>query len=198
LDVDRRRFLNLAGLGAAGTAAAVLAGCGNEENKGQGPLAGEKPQDPDPEAAAADVSDVNVLNSALDLEHQAVAAYSQALKVLRGENLRAARTVLNQERAHVTALQHAIRGLGARPNEARSDYNFPRLTDEDAVLRFATQLENDTISNYIDALPRLNTPELRGQVASIFATEAEHLAVLNGALKERSAPTAFVTGEAQG
>jgi rubrerythrin len=196
LDVDRRRFLNLAGLGAT-SAAALLAGCGNETNKGEGPISGEKSQSSATGSIESDVNDVNVLNSALDLEHEAVAAYSQALKVLRGANLRYARTVLNQERAHVTALEHAIRGLGARPNQSRGDYNFPRLTTQDAVLRFATGLENKVVANYIAAIPRLDAAELRGQVATIFANEAEHLALLNGALKERSAPSAFVTGEAQ-
>jgi rubrerythrin len=181
LDVDRRRFLNLAGLGATG-AAALLAGCGNEANKGEGPIAGEKSQESATGSIESDVNDVNVLNSALDLEHEAVAAYSQALKVLRGANLRYARTVLNQERAHVTALEHAIRGLGARPNQSRGTYNFPRLTTEDAVLRFATGLENKVVANYIDAIPRLDASELRGTIATIFANEAEHLALLNGAL----------------
>jgi rubrerythrin len=197
LDVDRRRFLNLAGMGAATGAAAVLAGCGNEENKGEGPIAGEKPQGSGAGSIESDVNDLNVLNGALDLEHEAVAAYSQALKVLRGANLRYARTILDQERAHVAALQRTLRRMGVRPNEARSDYNFPRLTSEDAVLRFATQLENKVISNYVDAVPRLDKPELRAAVASILADDAEHLAVINGQLKERSAPSAFVTGEAQ-
>jgi rubrerythrin len=198
LDVDRRRFLNLAGLGAAGGAATVLAGCGNKQNKGEGPIAGEKPQDPDPEAAAADVSDVNVLNAALDLEHEAVAAYTLALHVLKGANRRAAQQFLEHERAHVKALTQAIKGLGARPNDARGNYHFPRLTSEDAVLRFATQLEKNAISNYVDSIPRLNTAALRAQISSIYANEAEHLAVLNGSLRERSAPTAFVTGEDEG
>ena len=197
MDVDRRRFLNLAGIGAATGAAALVAGCGNEQNKGEGPIAGEKPQGSGVGSIESDVNDLNVLNAALDLENEAVAAYSQALKVLKGANLRFARTILNQERAHAAALQRAIKRMGQKPNQARTDYNFPRLTTEDAVLRFATQLENKAISNYVDAIPRLNTPALRTEIASIYASEAEHLAALNGQLKERSAPTAFVTGEAQ-
>lgn len=197
MDVDRRRFLNLAGIGAATGAAALVAGCGNEQNKGEGPIAGEKPQGSGVGSVESDVNDLNVLNAALDLEHEAVAAYSQALKVLKGANLRFARTILNQERAHVGALQRAIKRMGQKPNEARTDYSFPRLTTEDAVLRFATQLENKAISNYVDAIPRLDSPALRTEIASIYASEAEHLAVINGQLKERSAPTAFVTGEAQ-
>ena len=197
MDVDRRRFLNLAGIGVATGAAALVAGCGNEQNKGEGPIAGEKPQGSGVGSIESDVNDLNVLNAALDLENEAVATYSQALKVLKGANLRYARTILNQERAHVAALQRAIKRMGARPNQARSDYNFPRLTTEDAVLRYASQLENKVIANYIDAIPRLDSADVRASVASIFASDAEHLALLNGQLKQRSAPSAFVTGEAQ-
>ena len=59
-------------------------------------------------------------------------------------------------------------------------------------------LENTAIAAYIDAIPRLNTADLRAEGAAIVGAEAEHLAVLNGALRQRSAPTAFVTGEAAG
>jgi len=190
--LDRRRFFHVAGLGTA----AVLAGCG--KNKAQGPIAGEKPQESAPEPAESDVNDVNVLNSALDLEHQAVASYTAALKVLRGENLRAARTFRDHERAHVQALSQAIKGLGGKPNQAQRSYRFPRLATEDDALRFAMTLENTAIAAYIDAIPRLNTADLRAEGAAIVAAEAEHLAVLNGALRQRSAPTAFVTGEAAG
>jgi rubrerythrin len=189
--LHRRRFFHVAGLGAA----TLLVACG-EENKGQGPIAGEKAQESAPEPAESDVADVNVLNSALDLEHQAVAAYTAAMKVLRGENLRAARTLRDQERAHVQALSRAIQRLGGRPNQAQRDYRFPRLRTEDEVLRFAIRLENTAISAYIDALPQLNSADLRAEGAAIVANEAQHLAVLNGALRERAAPTAFVTGEA--
>jgi len=189
--LDRRRFFHVAGLGGA----TLLVGCG-KENKGQGPIAGEKPQESAPEPAESDVNDVNVLNSALDLEHQAVAAYTAALKVLRGENLRAARTFRDHERAHVQALSQAIKGLGGKPNQAQRSYRFPRLATEDDALRFAMTLENTAIAAYIDAIPRLNTADLRAEGAAIVGAEAEHLAVLNGALRQRSAPVAFVTGQA--
>jgi rubrerythrin len=194
LHVDRRRFLT-ASFGLAG-GATLLAGCGRE-NKGQGPIAGEKPQNPAPEPAESDVNDVNVLNSVLDLEHQAVAAYTAAMRSLRGANLRTARSFRDQERAHAAALTRAIKGMGGTAN-APGSYRFPAFPTEDDVLRFAIRLENTAVAKYLDSLPRLNTAGLRAEIASIFTTEAEHLAVLNGALRERSVPTAFVTGRGVG
>jgi len=179
--------------------ATLLAGCGgNKANKGQGPIAGEKPQQPAPEPAESDVADSTVLNNALDLENQAVAFYTEAMNVLRGANLPAARQFRDHERAHVAVLTRAIKTLRRTPDAAKRRYAFPRLRTENDVLRFGMQLENGMIGHYIDALPRLNTPALRAEVASIFAVEAEHLAFLNGALRERSAPTAFVTGQGLG
>ena len=189
--MDRRRFFHVAGL----SGATLLAACG-EQNKAQGPIAGEKAQESAPEPADSDVADANVLNSALDLEHQAVAAYTAALRVLRGQNLRTARTFRDHERAHVQDLSRMIRSIGGRPNVAQRSYSFPRLATQDQALRFAIRLENTAIAAYIDALPRLNTPGLRAEGAAIVASEAEHLAVLNGALRQRPVPAAFVTGEA--
>jgi rubrerythrin len=192
LDLDRRRLLSLA---AASGAATLLSACGSDQNKGEGPIAGEKPQDSSAERPGTDVNDIVVLNSAIDLEHQAVAAYTAALGALTGENLRTARQFRDQERQHVVALGAAIKKIGGKANAARSSYNFPRLRDEKAILQFASRLENTAIAAYIDAIPRLNNADMRASAASILANEAEHLAVLNSALGERTAPEAFVTGE---
>jgi rubrerythrin len=180
-----------------GGAGSLLAACGSNKNKGEGPIAGEKSQDSSAERPGTDVNDVVVLNSAIDLEHQAVAAYTAALDVLTGDNLRSAREFRDQERQHLVRLSAAIKQIGGKPNPARSSYAFPRLRDETAVLRFASRLENTAIAAYIDALPRLNDPDMRAAGASILANEAEHLAVLNSALGLRTAPDAFVTGEEQ-
>jgi rubrerythrin len=195
LDLDRRRLLSLAALG--GTTTLLTACGGSTENKGEGPLAGEKSQDSSAERPGTDVNDVVVLNSALDLEHQAVAAYTAAMKTLTGDNLLVARQFRDQERQHAVTLGAAIKKIGGKPNAARSSYSFPRLRDEKAVLQFASRLENTAIAAYVDAIPRLNNPNMRAAAASILANEAEHLAVLNSALGERTAPVAFVTGEEQ-
>ena len=192
MDVDRRRLLTFAGLGGA---AALLSACGSgSKNKGEGPIAGEKPLQSSPAQPESEVADVNVLNSALDLEYQAVAAYTAALKVLTGENLQVARTFLAQEREHAVRLSAAVKEIGGRPDAARKRYAFPRLRTQEDVLRFATRLENTAIAAYIDAIPKLNDPDMRATTASIAATEAEHLAVLNQALGLRAAPAPFVTG----
>jgi rubrerythrin len=64
------------------------------------------------------------------------------------------------------------------------------------VLRFALDVENTQIAAYGDALGTVVTPELRSTLLAILATEAEHMAVLLGALHQPQATQALVTGNA--
>jgi hypothetical protein len=51
------------------------------------------------------------------------------------------------------------------------------------------------VAAYGDSLPALFTPELRVTVATILATQAQHLAVLLGELDEPQSPRDFLVGE---
>ena len=92
--------------------------------------------------------------------------------------------------------------MGGEPNrpkpEAEYRAAFPRLPDQAAFLRFATDLENVAITAYAEGIPKLGTARLRQTAASIFGDEAQHAAILRG---ERSGgdpaamvPEPFVTG----
>jgi rubrerythrin len=195
LNVERRRFLQLGGIGAA----ALLAGCGeDEQNQAVGPISGERGTSSEEKEAGEGAVDVNVLNHQLDLEYTAVAAYTAAARALRGPAAQAARRFRQQEREHAVALAGAIKELGGTANKPRESYDFPRLRDQAQILRFASALENQAIAAYVSGIPRLNEASLRARVASILANEAEHLAVLHQALGDRTVPDAFVTGHAEG
>ena len=62
------------------------------------------------------------------------------------------------------------------------------------MLRLTSQMENRVIAAYLDALPKLTSGEIRARAASILASEAEHLSVIQGALGRPQVPTAFVVG----
>ena len=68
------------------------------------------------------------------------------------------------------------------------------------MLRFAVDLENTVIEAYLDAIPKLSSPDLRQTGAAIVSNEAEHISVLLGALNPgdpaAQVPNAFVTGVA--
>ena len=124
----------------------------------------------------------------------AIAAYQAAAPALRGEARSAGQRLLEQEREHADALGDAIRQLGGTPNPPRASYAFPPLRTQARALRFATQVENTAIAAYIDSLPRLASPDLRGTAAAILTDEAEHLSVVLGALGRPQLTGAFVTG----
>jgi rubrerythrin len=126
----------------------------------------------------------------------AVAAYKAGAARLKGDVLQVGKLFLEQEQEHADGLMTAIKDAGGTPNRAKASYDFPKLTSQQDVLRFAVDIENTAIAAYIDALPKLGKGDLRATAAAIVSNEAEHVAVLRGALGEQQAPDAFVVGKA--
>ena len=182
--LSRRRFFRMSGVSVVGGSAVFLAACGDDE-----------PEDDADEPSSAE-ADVEILNSALDLELMAVAAYKGGAALLKGDVLDIGKTFLEQEQEHADGLTGAISDVGGTPNKAKSSYDFPELNSQEDVLRFAVDLENTAVAAYIDALPKLSSGDLRGTAAAILTNEAEHISVLLGALDMPQVPEAFVTGRA--
>ena len=177
--LSRRRFV-----GVSMASAACLTGCSDDT----------KSADAGPDES--DEADVEILNSALDLELMAIAAYKAGAALLGGERLQMVQGFLEQEQQHADELGSAIDDAGGTPNEAKASYDFPTWRSGDDVLRYAVDLENTAIAAYIDALPKLGQGDLRATAAAIVTTEAEHIAVLLGALGMEQVPAAFVVGKA--
>jgi len=181
--LSRRRFLALSGV--AGASAMLLTACSDDTKS----AASTGPDE-------SDEADVELLNSALDLELMAVAAYKAGAALLKGKDLQMAQGFLEQEQAHADGLASAIRDAGGTPNEAKASYDFPAWKSRRDVLSYAVDLENTAIAAYIDALPKLGKGDLRATTSAILSTEAEHVAVLLGALGKQQVPDAFVVGKA--
>jgi rubrerythrin len=184
--LSRRRFFRLSGVCLAGGSAVFLAACA-DDTKTPGVRTG-----PD----ESDQADVEILNSALDLELMAVAAYKAGAARLTGDVLQVGKAFLEQEQEHADGLAQAIKDAGGMPNRPKPSYDFPTLRSQNDVLRFAVDLEDTAIAAYIDALPKLSQGDLRATAAAIVTNEAEHVAVLLGALGKNQVPDAFVTGRA--
>ncbi len=180
--VSRRRFFRASGVATAGGSAALLAACGGGSGK--------------KENEAATKSDIAILNAAIDIENTAIAAYTAGAPLLKGELLKLGREFLGQEKEHADALSTAVTQLGGHPSRPKSAYDFPRVRTQRDVLLLANMIEHEAITAYIDALPRLSSPDLRATAASIVTNEAEHVSVILGALGRPQVPTAFVTGRA--
>jgi rubrerythrin len=176
----RRLFLGHSGLVLSGAAVALLAG--NEA------LAKE--------AGGAKASDVQILNTALGAELEAIAAYQVGAesKLLQKPVLDLAVTFQGHHKEHADLLAKTIAKLGGKAVSAKAKYEFPveQLKSQNDVLKFAAKLEQGAVSAYLGAVPLFGNRDLAKAAASILGDEAMHWAILRNALGEAPVPSAFM------
>lgn len=176
----RRLFLGRSARLLSGTAVALLAG--------REALAAN--------AGAGDPQDVQILNTALGAELEAIAAYQLGAqsKLLQPPVLDLALTFQGHHKEHADLLARTIEKLGGKPVVAKANYTFAgeQLKSQADVLRFAAKLEQGAVSAYLGAVPLFGHRDLAKAAASILGDEAMHWAVLRQALGEVAVPSAFV------
>jgi len=147
------------------------------------------------DASDDDVSDVDVLNFALTLEHLEYAFYRDGLERFDEKDFRRARTlngfgnrvredvrpnlldVRDHEDTHVDTLTAVIEDLGGDPvGEACYDFG---LDDADDFLGVAAVLENTGVSAYDGAIELVERADLLTAGATIATVEARHASYLN-------------------
>jgi rubrerythrin len=169
---NRRLFLKRAGILAVGAGAAGL-------------FTGSATDAAAPRAA----SDVGVIQTALALEHEGIAAYRIAGKsgLLSPPTLKVALIFMGHHEAHRESLAKLVREGGAKPVEPKSDadyikgLNLESLKSEKDVVTLATSLEHGAASAYIMQITAIKNPKIASLFASISADEATHWATLNNA-----------------
>ena len=150
------------------------------------------------------VSDVDVLNFALTLEHLEAVFYTQGLKKfdkndfekyfknnrpyrrqgikeLDGGAVHMEFTILREhEQTHVETLQSVIRSLGGKP-VPECTYNFEKtaFTSVGKFVSVARVLENTGVTAYDGSIAYIDRPELQTAGATIATVEARHAAYLN-------------------
>lgn len=177
----RRRFLGHATFALSGTAIALLAG--------KDALAAQ--------AGGSAAQDIQILNTALGAELEAIAAYQLGAesKLLQAPVLKLAVTFQGHHKEHADVLAKTVEKLGGKPVSAKSGYNFPvdQLKSQADVLRFAAKLEQGAVSAYLGAVPLFDNRDLAKAAASILGDEAMHWAILRQALGEAPVPAAFMS-----
>jgi hypothetical protein len=149
--------------------------------------------------ASPSPDDVGILNTALGLEYQGIAAYQVGAesKLLKPATLKVAVQFQSDHKKHAEALASTIVKLGGSPVSAKApaEYNFPtsKLKTQADVLKFAAGLEQGAVSAYLGAVPAFADRELAKVAASILGNEAQHLSLLLSALGENPDPAAFVS-----
>ena len=179
LALPRRSFLGQSGLMLSGAAVALLAGRDALAAKG-----------------GDGANDVNILNTALGAELEAIAAYQLGAEsgLLQKPVLVLATTFQGHHKEHADLLAKTVQKLGGKPVTAKAKYSFPtdKLKSQADVLRFAASLEQGAVSAYLGAVPLFGNSDLAKAAASILGDEAMHWAVLRNALGEAPVPSAFM------
>lgn len=146
--------------------------------------------------------DVKIANVALNLEHQAIAAYTvgAGTGLLSGPTLDAAKLFLGQHQAHRDALIGVIKKFGGTPIEAKKDAKeypaiaaaVPKIKSGNDILEFALTLEAEAASAYLGVLTSFSEKSLIPVLAGIAADEAQHAAILRFVLGKNPCPDAIV------
>lgn len=181
---SRREFLVRAGVASLGIGAASLLGGA---------------------AVAADAAqsrDLGVIQTALALEHEGIAAYQIAGRsgLLSPQTLKLALVFLGHHEAHRDSLAELVAQAGEKPVEPKTDADYVAglkldgLKSEADVVALATRLERGAASAYIGQITALTDPALAKLFAEISADEAVHWTTLNNAAGMAIPASAYVFG----
>ncbi|HVU28808.1 MAG TPA: ferritin-like domain-containing protein [Sphingomicrobium sp.] len=140
-------------------------------------------------AASKNRTDIGVIQTALALEHEGIAAYKIAGKsgLLSKGTLEVATIFTGHHEAHRDSLAKLVIQAGVKPVEPKSDADYIRdlnlksLKSEKDVVLLATSLEHGAASAYIGQINAIKDPKLANLFASISADEATHWATLSSA-----------------
>lgn len=174
---SRRRFIT--GVGQAtlsATAVALIVGCQSKAASQMGQ------SDP--------ASDADILNVALGLEHEAIAAYQLGAEsgLLQKPVLEVAVGFQTHHKQHRDALIGAIRQLGGEPVEAGSNADYAKALNAGAlksqadVLDLAARLELGATNAYLSVIPAFTDTTFSQIAGRLAADETMHWTVLTSAL----------------
>ncbi len=189
-DVDRKRFLKMAGsAGAASFGAFMLAACGSSSSTKSAATASTAST-----TSASATGDIAILNYALTLEYLESEFYSKvvAAKLFSGKVGELLETFGSQEDSHVTALKAAVMKLGGTPVK-NPNGKFP-ITSATQVAELAYTVENLGAAAYLGQAAKIQSPEVLASALAIHSVEARHAATLGTLVKKSITPQgAFAT-----
>jgi rubrerythrin len=143
-----------------------------------------------PKSAAKPAQDVQILNTALGLEYEAIMAYQLGAEsgLLKEPALGLAVNFQGQHKEHAAAIEGAIRKLGGAPvrpiskEEVARALNAAALRTDIDVLRLAARLEKGAANAYLGVIPSFKDAALAQVAARLAADETMHWTVLASAL----------------
>lgn len=141
--------------------------------------------------------DAELLNAAIALEHEGIAAYQIAAEsaLLTPPVLQVGIRFQGHHNQHRDELIAGVRRLGGTPVAAQSNSEYATaigaasLRNQADVLQLALRLERGATNAYLGLVPPLRNADMEHLVARLAADEAYHVAVLANVLQQEI-PTA--------
>ncbi len=200
-DVERKRFLRMAGkrmgAGAAATSlAAFIAACGSSSSSSSSAPAPSSSSSSSSAAAspssssssaAASSGDLKIVNYALTLEYLETQFYAKVAKsgLFHGKTLSVLKVFGAEEAEHVAALHKVAMSLGTPAMEPKG--KFP-LKSAASVAKLAGAVENLGAAAYLGQAGNIQSKEILAAALAIHSIEARHAATLNLVLKTTPTP----------
>jgi Ferritin-like domain len=181
-DVDRKRFLKMAGsAGAASFGAFVLAACGSSKKAATTAATTAS-------TSSAAGGDVAIANYALTLEYLETEFYEKVVSsgFFSGKSASLIKSFGEQEQTHVEALKGAVQKLGGTPAEQPMG-KFP-IENAKQVTELAYTVENLGASAYLGQAAKIQNAELLAAALAIHSVEARHAATLGTVLNKPITP----------
>ena len=130
-------------------------------------------------AAAVEVKfagDLAILNVALGLEHQAIAAYEAGAKskLLNADQLKLAVSFQNDHKRHRDALTKFIQRFHGTPVEPKASYDFGTITSATDIVKLAQSLEDGAMGAYLANAGKLENREILNAAVPILEDEVRH------------------------
>lgn len=151
---------------------------------------------------SATAADVDILNVALGLEHEAINAYQLGAEsgLLQDAVLQVAVAFQGHHKAHRDALVSTIQKLGGRPvaekpmNDYAAALDAGSLKNQGDVLHLAARLEKGAANAYLGVIPAFNDKGLAQVAGRLAADETMHWTALASALGEKLPSKALTFG----
>ncbi|MBI4469323.1 MAG: DUF4439 domain-containing protein [Acidobacteria bacterium] len=128
--------------------------------------------------------DLTILNVALGLEHQAIAAYQAAAesKLLSGSTLEMALCFQADHKRHRDVIVRLIERYHGSAVEAKPTYDFGSIKAAGDILELAHRLEQGAADAYLANAAKLQNTVILNEAAGILADEVRHATVFKQAL----------------
>jgi hypothetical protein len=192
-DVERKKFLRMAGKtmgsGAAATAlGAFIAACGSSSSSSSTAASSSATTAASSSSAASSGSgDLAIVNYALTLEYLESQFYDKVVAsgLFSGANLSVIKMFRGEEHEHVTALHKVAMSLGTPAPKPKG--KFP-LKNAASVTKLAAAVENLGAAAYLGQAGNIKSKEILAAALAIHTVEARHAATLNLVLKTSPTP----------